>query len=159
MTHEEFKQQIRQIRPTLVGVARRYLTDEEAEDTVQDVLLRLWQMVGQLHSPLEPLARRLVRNFAIDKLRRKRPMVPLHEINEAQDEVDGEILEHMMRMVEALPDMQQLVLRLRHMDGMEMSEIALLTGSSEVALRQVLSRARRAVLQKMKDNKNKENHG
>ena len=56
MTHEEFKQQIRQIRPTLVGVARRYLTDEEAEDTVQDVLLRLWQMVGQLHSPLEPLA-------------------------------------------------------------------------------------------------------
>ena len=75
MKHEEFKQQIRQIRPTLVGVARRYLTDEEAEDTVQDVLLRLWQMVGQLHSPLEPLARRLVRNFAIDKLRRKRPMV------------------------------------------------------------------------------------
>ena len=159
MAHEEFKQQIRQIRPTLVGVARRYLTDEEAEDTVQDVLLRLWQMVGQLHSTLEPLARRLVRNFAIDKLRRKRPMVPLHEINEAQDEVDGEILEHMMRMVEALPDMQQLVLRLRHMDGMEMSEIALLTGSSEVALRQVLSRARRAVLQKMKDNENKENHG
>lgn len=159
MTHEEFKQQIRHMRPALVGVARRYLTDEEAEDTVQDVLLRLWQMVGQLRAPLEPLARRLVRNFAIDKLRRKRTTVPLSEIGEEHDEVDGELLERMMRLVETLPDMQQMVLRLRHMDGMEMGDIAQLTGSTEVALRQALSRARRALLQKMKEKGKEENHG
>ena len=144
--------QVRLLRPQLRGVARRYLDDDEAEDTVQDVLLRLWQMVAELRSPLEPLARKLVRNFAIDKLRRKRPMAPLTEMGDDDGDVDGELLEHTMRIVETLPDMQQLVLRLRHMDGMAMRDIAQLTGSTEVALRQTLSRARKSVLQKMKNN-------
>ena len=152
MTHEEFNMQVRLLRPQLRGVARRYLDDDEAEDTVQDVLLRLWQMVAELRSPLEPLARKLVRNFAIDKLRRKRPMAPLTEMGDDDGDVDGELLEHTMRIVETLPDMQQLVLRLRHMDGMAMRDIAQLTGSTEVALRQTLSRARKSVLQKMKNN-------
>ncbi len=156
MTHEEFNMQVRLLRPLLRGVACRYLDDDEAEDTVQDVLLRLWQMVAELHSPLEPLARRLVRNFAIDKLRRKLPMAPLAEVSDDDDDVDSELLEHTMRIVETLPDMQQLVLRLRHMDGMTMHDIAQLTGSTEVALRQTLSRARKAVLKKMKNHAKEE---
>ena len=84
--------QVRKLRPLLRGVARRYLDDDEAEDTVQDVLLRLWQMVAELRSPLEPLARRLVRNFAIDKLRRKRPMAPLAEMGDDDGDVDSELL-------------------------------------------------------------------
>ena len=39
------------------------------------------------------------------------------------------------------------ILRLRHLEGMEMNEIAVLTGSSEVAIRKALSRARQAVRQ------------
>ena len=49
--------------------------------------------------------------------------------------------------------MQQTILRLRHIEGMEMSDIAEMTGSNEVALRKVLSRARQAVrLQFLKQN-------
>lgn len=44
-----------------------------------------------------------------------------------------------------LPDKQQTVLQLRHMEGMGMADIAELTGSSEVAVRKALSRARQAV--------------
>ena len=40
------------------------------------------------------------------------------------------------------------ILRLRHLEGMEMNEIAVLIGSSEVAIRKALSRARQAVRQK-----------
>ena len=148
MTQEEFKSEVRRIRPELMAQARRYLGEEEAEDIVQDVLLRLWQMVGELHRPLAPLALRLVRNFSIDQLRRKRPAVPLVEMEEGSAQDNSELLDEMMRLVATLPDMQQVVLRLRHMEGMRMSEIALLTGSTETALRKALCRARKAERQK-----------
>ena len=43
--------------------------------------------------------------------------------------------------------MQQTILRLRHIEGMEMKEIAELTGSTEVAIRKTLSRARQTLKQ------------
>ena len=48
MTQEEYKDEVRRIRPKLLSVARRYVGDDDAEDTVQDVLLRLWQMLDEL---------------------------------------------------------------------------------------------------------------
>ena len=53
-----------------------------------------------------------------------------------------------MQIIDELPTMQQTIMRLRHMEGMEMSAIAALTGSKEAAVRKVLSRARQAVRQK-----------
>ena len=61
---------------------------------------------------------------------------------------DDERIERMMAVVSTLPDLQQTILRLRHLEGLEMNEIADLTGSSEVAIRKALSRARQAVRQK-----------
>lgn len=154
MTLEDFKEETQRVRPVLMRVALQYLRDgDEAEDIVQDVLLRLWQMLGELRSPFEPLARRLVRNFAIDKLRRTRPTIALVDMSVADDEPPDDLVEKTMRIVETLPEMQQVILRLRHMEGMEMREIAQLTGSTEVAVRKALSRARKAVMMKMVNNR------
>ncbi len=149
MTQEEFKEEAQRLRPRLMLTARRYLGDDDAEDTVQDALLRLWQMVGELRQPFDALALRLTRNLCIDKVRRKRPTLTLTysgETGEADD--NDERIERMMAVVSTLPDLQQTVLRLRHLEGMEMNEIADLIGSSEVAIRKALSRARQAVRQK-----------
>jgi RNA polymerase sigma-70 factor (ECF subfamily) len=149
MTQEEFKEEAQRLRPQLMLTARRYLGDDDAEDTVQDVLLRLWQMVGELRQPFDALALRLTRNLCIDKVRRKKPTVMLTDSGETdQAENDDERIERMMAVVSTLPDLQQTVLRLRHLEGMEMNEIADLIGSSEVAIRKALSRARQAVKQK-----------
>ena len=149
MTQEEFKEEAQRLRPQLMLTARRYLGDDDAEDTVQDVLLRLWQMVGELRQPFDALALRLTRNLCIDKVRRKKPTVMLTDSCETdQAENDDERIERMMAVVSTLPDLQQTVLRLRHLEGMEMNEIADLIGSSEVAIRKALSRARQAVKQK-----------
>ena len=149
MTQEEFKEETQRLRPQLMLTARRYLGDDDAEDTVQDVLLRLWQMVGELRQPFDALALRLTRNLCIDKVRRKKPTVMLTDSGETdQAENDDERIERMMAVVSSLPDLQQTVLRLRHLEGMEMNEIADLIGSSEVAIRKALSRARQAVKQK-----------
>ena len=149
MTQEEFKDEAQRLRPRLMLTARRYLGDDDAEDTVQDALLRLWQMVGELRQPFDALALRLTRNLCIDKVRREKATVTLTangETDEADD--DDERIERMMAVVSTLPDLQQTILRLRHLEGMEMNEIADLTGSSEVAIRKALSRARQAVRQK-----------
>ena len=149
MTQEEFKEEAQRLRPRLMLTARRYLGDDDAEDTVQDALLRLWQMVGELRQPLDALAQRLTRNLCIDQVRRRKPTVMLTDSG-GTDQADGddERIERMMAVVSTLPDLQQTILRLRHLEGMEMNEIADLTGSSEVAIRKALSRARQAVRQK-----------
>ena len=149
MTQEEFKEEAQRLRPRLMLTARRYLGDDDAEDTVQDALLRLWQMVGELRPPLDALALRLTRNLCIDQVRRRKSTVMLTDSN-GTDQADGddERIERMMAVVSTLPDLQQTILRLRHLEGMEMNEIADLTGSSEVAIRKALSRARQAVRQK-----------
>lgn len=149
MTQEEFKEEAQRLRPRLMLTARRYLGDDDAEDTVQDALLRLWQMVGELRQPFDALALRLTRNLCIDQMRRRKPTVMLTDSG-GTDLADGddERIERIMAVVSTLPDLQQTILRLRHLEGMEMNEIADLTGSSEVAIRKALSRARQAVRQK-----------
>ena len=149
MTQEEFKEEAQRLRPRLMLTARRYLGDDDAEDTVQDALLRLWQMVGELRQPFDALALRLTRNLCIDQVRRRKPTVMLTDSGGTDlADVDDERIERMMAVVSTLPDLQQTILRLRHLEGMEMNEIADLTGSSEVAVRKALSRARQAVRQK-----------
>ena len=135
------------MRTTLVRLAFGILRDsDEAEDVVQDVLLRLWQMRDQLRMPIEPLARVLTRNRCIDIARRKKPAVELSmAVFQEEDEALRERIEQMMKVIETLPDLQQTLLRLRHMEGMEFKEIAELTGSTEAAVRKALSRARQAV--------------
>ena len=147
MTTETFRQEAQRMRTTLVRLAFGILRDsDEAEDVVQDVLLRLWQMRDQLRMPIEPLARVLTRNRCIDIVRRKKPAAELSmAVFQEGDEALRERIERMMKVIETLPDLQQTILRLRHMEGMEFKEIAELTGSTEAAVRKALSRARQAV--------------
>lgn len=97
----------------------------------------------------------LVRNHCVDELRRKHKGSAVSE-NMAEENCEGdERIEQMMAIVNQLPGLQQTILRLRHMENMSMEEIARLTGSTEVAVRKALSRARQAVrLQFLKQNDN-----
>ncbi len=141
-------EEARKVRPRLLLVARRYLGDDDAEDVVQDALLRLWQMVGEVRRPMDALASVLTRNLCISQLRRQRCPSGLSEENitsEDSDYADDERLSRMLAIIETLPSLQQTILRLRHIDGMEMKDIATLIGSNEVAIRKALSRARQTV--------------
>jgi len=166
MTQEEYKEEARRLRPRLLQTARRYLNEDDAEDTVQDVLLRLWQMVDTLRMPIDALATVLIRNFCIDRLRHsKKQSMTLAKGYEQADETEksygsaskarelgearesDERIERILAMIDTLPTLQQTILRLRHIEGMEMKQIAELTGSSEVAIRKALSRARQTLRQ------------
>ena len=169
MTDSEYREEAAALRPTLVGVARQYVGDE-AEDMVQDAMLRLWNMRGHLHSPMERMARVVVRNICIDWLRRRAGMqarrlmqLSARDATPAFADTAGqtaacERMDRMMDIIWQLPDAQQAVLRMRHIEGMEMADIAAHTGSSEAAVRKALSRARLAVRERYKEMKKGKNN-
>ena len=150
MTEETFQNEARRLRPKMTAVARRY-TDHaaDAEDIVQDALLKLWLMHDDLQSPPDGLAMVLTRNLSIDHQRKKKPHVPTPDIAE-EESTEDERIERMMRVINTLPAKQQIILRLRHMEGMKMCDIATLTAQTEAAVRKSLSRARQEVLRKLK---------
>ena len=54
MTIDEYKKEVKQIRPQMLFIAQSYLRDnDEAEDVVQDVLLKLWQLLASCLSACE----------------------------------------------------------------------------------------------------------
>ena len=152
MNVEEFTTEVECLRPVLFSVAKRYVNDNDiAEDMVQDTFLKLWQMSDELHPPVASLAKVMVHNLCLDYYRHSKPVCSLEEdtMDIIEDEsVDHERIEKLMKVVSELPSLQQTILRLRHMEGMPMSEIARLIGSNEIAVRKALSRARMAVINK-----------
>ena len=153
MTTDTFMDEAKAMRPMLLNVARNILgSDEEAEDVVQDALLRMWQLRDEPIRNLKGFARIVVRNLSLSKVRRKSQTVDISHADIA-DEVEterNEQIDRMMELVDALPTIQQTVLRLRHMQEMTMADIATLIGTSEVAVRQSLSRARRSIIEQYK---------
>lgn len=146
ITIAEYQKEALRMRPLLLVIARRYMgNDDDAEDVVQDILLRMWQMRYTLVMPTDRLAKVLVRNRCIDLLRQRHSQEAQTDDMPQEEQGDDERMELMMRAIDALPEMQQTVLRLRHMEGMEMRDIAELIGTSEVAVRKTLSRARQTL--------------
>ena len=145
MTIEEYQQEVERIRPGLCRTAIRYLGEADGEDAVEVTLVRLWQMADDLRTPFNALAQTLLRNHCIDVLRRRHITVALDGHDIAVDEEQDQRVETMMKLIKLLPPMQQTVLQLRHINGMEMAQVAQLTGMKEPAVRKCLSRARQAL--------------
>lgn len=149
MNINELFANVGKVRPQLLLIANRIVGDgEEAEDVVQDALLRLWQLREDDIRNAESLAKVITRNLSIDLVRRKRVMVDVDEsLLEMNEEYQNEEqVERVMNLIGQLPTMQQTVFRLRHIEGMKMEDIARIAGTTEQAVRQSISRARRTIL-------------
>ena len=147
MTTEEFQQQAEGLRKQLVSIAHKYLGNtNEAEDIAQDVMIKLWLMRDKLESPIIGMASIVTRNLCIDALRKHHKTIDISQLPDEEDfSDDGEQIEQMLKVIDSLPSTQRTILRMRHLQCMDMKEIALVLGSTEVAVRKSLSRARKMV--------------
>ena len=147
MTTEAFQQQAGELRKQLVSIAHKYMGNtDEAEDIAQDAMIKLWLMREQLTLPIAGMASIVTRNLCIDALRKKHQTIDIAQLpDEADFSDDGEQIEQLLKVIDSLPSTQRTILRMRHLQGMEMREIALVLGSTEVAVRKTLSRARKVV--------------
>jgi RNA polymerase sigma-70 factor (ECF subfamily) len=145
-------------RDLLLGVAYRILGQvSDAEDVVQEAWLR-WERVDrdEVREPRAFLVR-VTSRLAIDRLRRRQarreeyvgewlPEPVATDLDPVADVVRTETLElGMLVVLETLSPLERTVFVLREAFGFTHAEIAEAIGRSEVAIRQLASRAQRHV--------------
>lgn len=160
MTNREFEIFVERTRPKLLSIACQYLgATADAEDVVQEALLKLYAMRQRLdtYKSVDALAVVVVKRLALNTLRndKRHPFATLDErVTASEDPPVDERYEALLHTIDALPDKQQMILRMKHIEGMEVEEIAKLLKISHDAIYQNLSRARRAILEQFKNRKN-----
>ena len=147
MELKEFKITVLPLRAKLLNYARK-LTDEpeDAEDAVQEVLLKLWNKRLELeqYRSIEAFAMTLTHNICIDMWRCKRNDTLSLDIPERLLEIKDEI-RLMHEIIDSLPNLQRTIMRMKDIEGYETDEIAEITGCGPEAIRSNLSRARKKV--------------
>lgn len=160
MTLETYIEQAEKQRPVLMKLAAGFLHDEaEAEDAVQESLLRLWLLRERLVSPQEfaPLAVRITKNVCISLWRekQKQPTVPLEAIASLENISppggieEKENAQRLRQAIDALPPSERRIFLLWQQD-MSIQEIATITGIKPRTVSSMLSLARKKIYSKLK---------
>lgn len=159
MDKKEFTEIVIPLKDRLYRLAKRILiSSDEAEDAVQEVLLKLWkgkQNLEDYRSP-EAFAITMTKNYCLDRLKSKQAsnLKIVHSNYPTSQDIEREVeanegVELVFKIMETLPEQQKIVLQLRDVEQFEFSEIAKILDSNETAIRVALSRARKTVREAM----------
>ena len=148
---------VRLLSPRLLGYARRVLGDSaEAEDVVQETLLRLWRVAPewrQGEAQVSTWAYRVAVNLCTDRLRARKPGVALESAPEPEDERASAAAEMTIRArlaaldaaLAELPERQRQAVVLRHIEELSNPEIAGIMDISVEAVESLTARGKRAL--------------
>lgn len=156
MELETFQTAVLPLRGKLLQISLRLMEDgADAEDIVQEVLLRLWNIRSKLEAyhSVEALAVQVTKNLAIDRIRmRRRPEGEVEQLaldsgakNPAEQLEERDAAACIRRLIDRLPPLQQTIVRMKDVEGYEIAEIAAITGTAPEAIRVNLSRARKKI--------------
>lgn len=156
MNVEEFKRDVLPVKNKLYRFALKLLrSTTEAEDTVQEVFLKLWSKKETLvnYNSIEAFAMVMTKNLCLDKL--KSPKSKTKEILDTDMKVSDRTpenyfemkdnIKYVHRIIASLPDQQKMIIQLRDVEGYEYEEIAEIMQMNRNAIRVNLSRARKTV--------------
>lgn len=141
------------------------MNKEEAEDVVQDTLMKVWDRRDSWQNieSIEAFSLTICRNVALDKVKRS------SWSNESLDQVGVEpqasasatpykraeqrdMLDMVRRIVDSLPEKQKTCMQLRDFEGKTYKDIAQVMSISEEQVKVNIYRARQAVKQKFNEN-------
>lgn len=157
MNIQTFKSNVFPVQAKLFRFAKTMLQDEEdAEDTVQEALLKLWQNRQNLknYKSIEALAIVVTKNLCLDKLKssHRQKVVPLQPTTDSADNTTPyQVIESsdsaalLRQLIDKLPEQQRLIIHLRDIEEYSYEEIEQITGLYVNNIRVTLSRARRSV--------------
>jgi RNA polymerase sigma-70 factor (ECF subfamily) len=160
MTQAEFLTLVMPFKDKVFRLAKRLLvSNEEAEDATQEILMKLWnnkESIGEYRN-VEAFSMTMTKNFCLDRLKSKQAQnlkivhsnyqdnnVSLQKQVEARDSVDW-----VAKIIEELPEQQKMVLQLRDIEEYEFEEIAKVLDMNETAIRVSLSRARKTIRERL----------
>ncbi len=136
MVLEEFKHSVLPVKNKLYRFALRFLGNEdEAQDVVQEVLIKVWNQRDEIsYQNIEAWCMRLVRNLSLNKLKsghysRSRALEDNDQyISTAETPYscteNNDMLAHIQKLLQRLPEKQQQVLQLRDVEGYSYQEIS-----------------------------------
>lgn len=172
MIHLDIQRDLLPLKDSLFRLALRITLDRpEAEDIVQDVIVKIWEM---RHTPafleiknLENYALAMARNLAIDRQEQRQGRhvtlenagllddggtgkLPAREIADSNERPDqqmerSERTQWLRTMLERLPEKQRSVLQLRDIEEHSYQEIGEIMGIGESDVKVTLHRARQTL--------------
>lgn len=161
MRQIDFRYDLLPLKNRLFRLALRITLDRaEAEDIVEDTLLRVWSKrdeLGEVEN-LEAFCLTICRNLALDRSAKREAQnvsldaqpydtVDLSPDPQAQLE-QAERLEMVKRLFDSLPKRQRTVLQLRDIEGKTVRETADIMQTTEENIKVMLHRARQALRQR-----------
>ncbi|MAO09294.1 MAG: RNA polymerase subunit sigma-70 [Alteromonas sp.] len=155
MKQKEFLATVLPVKDKLYRLAKRLLvSQEEAEDAVQEVILKLWKGKNRMKDYKNPeaFAMTMTKNYCLDRLKSKQAsnLKIVHSNYQNDENLQKKVevndgVQLVFEIMETLPEKQRMVLQLRDVEQFEFHEISEMTDMNETAIRVNLSRARKAV--------------
>ncbi|MBQ7528043.1 MAG: sigma-70 family RNA polymerase sigma factor [Bacteroidaceae bacterium] len=161
MENVSFRTTVLPLSDRLFRIALRITMNRaEAEDVVQDTLLRVWECRGEWEQigSLEAFAIATCRNRALDVAKRAgRNNASLDKIDSVQPSIYNlqssiearEQLSIVRRLMDDLPEVQRTIMLLRDIEGKTYQEIAQLLDISETQVKVYLHRARTKIKERI----------
>ncbi len=163
MQHSEVMELVLPFKNKLYRYALRIAGNTfEAEDIVQEVLIKIWKKKEQFLSidNKEAWCMTITRNLAIDKKRARKMKISsiddYHHIGDRESTPSealemSETMKTIMSHIDALPERQKSVVHLRDVEGFTYKEISEMTSLSVDQVKVTLHRARKTLREKLRN--------
>lgn len=165
-----FRNDILPLKNELYRLALRItLNNAEAEDVVQETMIKVWNRRDEWQQidSIEAFCLTICRNLALDKTRKMANQASSIEEIETKDAADHshaanpeeqavlrDRIAIVRRLIDSLPEKQRTAMQLRDFEGKSYKEIAAIMGISEELVKVSIFRARQAVKRKYKETEN-----
>jgi len=153
-----FLNDIDKIRDKVFRITKRILiSQEEAEDATQEVIVKLWQMDATKRNgfrSIEAYSVTMAKNYCLDRLKSKQAQnLSLNEKignSKMSDSLQTKIeqtdeLNWVGNLIDQLPERERMIIQLREIEQYDFDEIASILNLPEGTVRVYLSRIRKKI--------------
>lgn len=161
MKNVNFRNDILPLKNVLYRLALRItMSHEDAEDIVQDTLMKVWNRRESLQGVenIEAYTMTICRNLALDKMKRAdQENVPLEDDTmvsgrtPADRMIQQDRITLVRKLINLLPEKQRSAMQLRDIEGKSYKEIAQILQITEEQVKVNIFRARQTVKQRFKE--------
>ena len=160
MNESDFLKVVLPFKGKVFRLAKRLLvSQDEAEDATQELLLKLWKNKDKLSSyrNTEAFAMTMTKNYCYDRLKSKQAknLTLIHSnYKEKETSLDKKLeyidsVDRVHFLIDNLPDQQKLIIQLRDIEQYDFKEICEMVNMKPTAVRVSLSRARKTIREQL----------
>ena len=160
MNESDFLKVVLPFKGKVFRLAKRLLvSQDEAEDATQELLLKLWKNKDKLsgYGNTEAFAMTMTKNYCYDRLKSKQAgnLTLIHgNYKEKETSLDKKLeyidsVDRVHLLIDNLPDQQKIIIQLRDVEQYNFKEICEMVNMKPTAVRVSLSRARKTIREQL----------